>query len=134
MTDYEHLTIQQQQNVAVVALKQPNGLDAYHITDTAAELYHLVEKEGRRRIALDLSSAAMLSSQSLGVFLTLQRKLASLKGRLALCGINPGLYRVFKVTKLDGIFMFFADIPSALEGLNRDDLPETDPSNTTQSN
>jgi len=127
MTDYEHLTIRLQQGVAVVTFAQPNALDAYHINDTAAELNRLVDKDGQRRIAVDLSSAVMLSSQSLGVFLSLQKKLAALHGQLALCGIDPRLYRVFKVTKLDNVFLFCSDIASALEALNAEDGPDSDP-------
>ena len=81
MVEKSHLVLTQEAGVTVVSFREPTILDAYHVNEIAKELYALVSKasdddsqECHHKIVLDLSSIKMLSSQSLGVFLTMRQK------------------------------------------------------------
>ena len=63
---------------------------------------------------LDFSSVHSLSSQALGILLTLNSKAKAIGGSLALCGIRKELMKLFKITKLEGMFQFYKDDAAAL--------------------
>jgi anti-anti-sigma factor len=59
-----------------------------------------------------------LSSQTLGVLLTLRRKADKANITVALAGIRPELIRVFEITNLDKLFGFFDTTEEAVAKLN----------------
>ncbi len=120
MSDESSLNITEQDDISVIGFANAAALNAYSIADTAKELYALIDKFGRRRLLLDLSTVQMLSSQSLGVFLTMKEKLKQIDGKLAISGIDPKLYRVFKITKLQEVFEFFDDVETAVSQMKKD--------------
>jgi anti-sigma B factor antagonist len=117
MAEESKLTINQQEGVTIVSFAEPNLLDAFHVTETAKDLYRLIEIDGCRLLVLDISSVSMLSSQSLGVFLNMRQKLEKLKGQMVISGIDPRLSRVFKITRLQDVFEFFDDTTAAVANL-----------------
>jgi anti-anti-sigma factor len=117
MTDETHLILTKKDNVTVIGFKDPTILDAYHVNEVSKELFGLIGKEGYRLLVLDFSTIKMLSSQTLSVLLKMRQELDAVDGRMVLSGIDPGLYRVFRITNLQSIFEFFSDIDSAVEHL-----------------
>lgn len=101
------LTVTQQDGVSLVCFREASVLDAYHVGQVSKDLYALIEKQGLRKLVLDLSSIKMLSSQTLGVLLNMRQKLDQLGGKMVLSGIDPRLYRVFKITHLKDLFEFY---------------------------
>ena len=120
MSDESSLNIAEQNGISVIGFSDTSALNAYCIADTAKELYAQIDKFGRRLLLLDLSTVQMLSSQSLGVFLTMKEKLKPIDGKLAISGIDPKLYRVFKITKLQEVFEFFDDVETAVSQMKID--------------
>jgi len=117
MTEKSYLDVTDENGVTVVAFKQPTMLDADHVSQVGEQLYRLIEKEHRHQIVLDLASIKMLSSRTLGVFLNMRKKLEQLHGKMVISGIDPSLYRVFKITKLDSLFQFCDNKSSAVNTL-----------------
>jgi len=120
MPDESSLKITEQDGISVIGFANAAALNAYCVADTAKELYTLIDKFGRRLLVLDLSTVQMLSSQSLGVFLTMKEKLKPLDGKVAISGIDPKLYRVFKITKLQEVFEFFDNVETAVSQMKID--------------
>ncbi len=114
-TKETRLLLEQQDNVTVVSFKDPNILSAYHINDVSKDLYDLIDKQGLTRLVIDFSDIRMLSSQTLSVMLTMKQKLDKVNGQIVICGINPQLYRVFKITNLHDVFCFADDRDSAVQ-------------------
>ena len=114
MTEQEaHLAVTEQDGVSIVRFTSPTLLDAYHVGVVGKELMSLIENDGLRRIALDLASIKMISSQALGVMLTARHRLIELGGKIAICGVDPKLYRVFRVTNLQDMFDFYDSADAA---------------------
>jgi len=107
MNEESQLTVTQQDGVSLVNFREASVLDAYHVGLVSKDLYALIEKQGLRKLVLDLSSIKMLSSQTLGVLLNMRQKLDQLGGKMVLSGIDPRLYRVFKITHLKDLFEFY---------------------------
>lgn len=118
MNQPANLIVAEEDGISVVTFAQPTLLDAYHIGEVGKELEDLIDQQNHRRIVLDFSTIKMISSQALGVLLGLRQKLTEHDGRLVICGIDPRLYRVFKITKLQDVFDFFQDKASALNSFS----------------
>jgi anti-sigma B factor antagonist len=114
MAEASHLVTREERGVSVVGFAEPTVLDAYHVAAVGKELMDLVEKGGRRHLVLDLKPIAMLSSQTLRLFLNLRQKLSEVGGRVVISGIDPKLYRVFKITNLQTIFEFYDTVETAV--------------------
>ena len=115
MSELSYLTVTQHGEVAVVGFKDAAILDAYHIDAISQELFALIDRQNLHKMAIDLSTISMISSQSLGVFLQMRQKLETLGGRIVLCGIDPKLYRVFKITNLISVFQFYDNTELAVK-------------------
>ena len=74
-----------------------NGLCASHSANAPAVA-------ASRKLLLDFEKVQYLSSQAIGIILTLNKKLGQLKGsKLVLCGVGPKLMELLKITRLDRI-------------------------------
>ena len=93
-------------SIPVLAAAQNEQLTAEFLALTAQNKYD--------NYILDLSSIKMLSSQTLSVFLQL-RKLVETRGKIAISGIDPDLYRVFKITGLHNLFLFLRNNEEAVQ-------------------
>ena len=109
MTEKTHLVLTEEKGVTIIDFAEPTLLDAYHINEVSRELYALIENENQRQLVLNLSEIKMLSSQTLGVLLNMRHKLDEVQGKMVICGIDPKLYRVFKITNLQSVFNFYED-------------------------
>ncbi len=111
------LIIEQREGVSVIDFRHATVLDAKHVGAVSRELFDLVDNGGHRRLVLNLGSVQLISSQTLGVFLNLNKRLGDLEGKMVISGVDPRLYRVFKVSNLTSVFEFFPDTDKAIETL-----------------
>ena len=115
MSEQSRLVVTDQDGVSIIRFSEPTLLNAFHVTEVGEELVNLIEKGGLSKIVLDLASIKMLSSQALSVLLTLRQKLTDSEGKMVISGVDPRLYRVFKVTNLQSVFEFYNDADSAVK-------------------
>lgn len=67
-------------------------------------LYRLVDEQKRQKLLVDFAGVKYLSSQAVGILLTLNKKLGqSPDSSLILCGVGPPLLQLLKITRLDKI-------------------------------
>ena len=89
------------QDLVLVDFQHARILDAPVIEAIGRELYALVDQQARTKIILDFAKVQFLSSQMLGVIITLHKKSAAIKGRVVLCGLRPELLKIFTIMKID---------------------------------
>ncbi len=109
------LIVQEVGPVAVVTFRDNSILDVVTIQRIGRELYELVEQQNRKSIVLDFDSVRFLSSQALGVLLTLRRKAEKTGATVVLARLRAELARVFKITNLDKMFDFYDTIEKSLD-------------------
>ena len=103
-TPSTHFIVQPFDKYSVVEFKPPSWMDPIILEEIGKELYRLVDEEDRRKLLLDFEKVQYLSSQAIGIILTLQKKLGALKNsKLVLCGVGPKLMELLKITRLDRI-------------------------------
>ena len=99
-----HFTVHPFEKYSVVEFRTPSLMDPIILEDIGKELYRLVDDEDRRKLVLDFEQVQYLSSQAIGIVLTLNKKLSALKNsKMVLCGVGPKLMELLKITRLDRI-------------------------------
>jgi anti-sigma B factor antagonist len=102
-------------DVTVVNFTDKRILDEQNIQVIGEQLFGLVDEQGHRRLLLNFSNVEYLSSAALGKFITLNKKVAGASGKLVLCSIDPAIYEVFEITRLNKLFNIQKDEQTALQ-------------------
>jgi len=102
-------------DVLVVNFVDRKILDEQNIQVIGEQLFGLVDQEGARKLLLNFGNVEYLSSAALGKLITLNKKLQQAGGRLILCNIDPQIYEVFEITKLDKFFNIQKEEQAALQ-------------------
>ncbi|HMB94677.1 MAG TPA: STAS domain-containing protein [Tepidisphaeraceae bacterium] len=96
--------VQQVEKYLVVEFRNPSLMDPAELEQIGQNLYRLIDAEDHRKIVLDFEKVQYLSSQAIGIILTMNKKLSQLKNsKLVLCGIGPRLQELLKITRLDRV-------------------------------
>jgi anti-sigma B factor antagonist len=96
--------VQQVEKFTVIEFRQPSLMDPMELEAIGQSLYRLVDDEDKRKIILDFEKVTYLSSQAIGIVLTMNKKLSSLPhSKLILCGVGVRLMELIKITRLDRI-------------------------------
>jgi len=64
-------------------------------------------------LVLDFRHVEFVSSAVLGLLFRISKKVYEQRGELRLCNIHPGIYEVFKITRLTSVFDIYEDVDSA---------------------
>jgi anti-anti-sigma factor len=79
------------------------------------ELRRLMEEgEGRTRLVVNFTGVRCLSTDVLAILAGLTRKVDPVRGSIVLCGLDPLLRDMVRITHLDRVFDIFADEAEAL--------------------
>ena len=103
-----YLVVSQESGVTVATLRTASLVDELVIEAVGNELYALVDERAVTKLMVDFRAVSFLSSQMIGVLVSLQKKSREIEGELVFAGMRPNLKKVFEITKLDKI-MTFAD-------------------------
>src|SRR5262245_40433707 len=90
----KQLEVQEIGDVTVVNFTLTKILDEQVIQAIGEQLYSLVDELGKTKVVLNFNKVEYLSSAALGKLITLHKKLAGAKGKLALCNIDPKIFEV----------------------------------------
>jgi len=102
------------QDATVVNFRQASILDSAIIDSIAQELYALIDEKAVRRLVLDFANVKFLSSQALGVLITVKKKADAIKGVILIAAMKEDLQRVFKIMNLQKLFSFYPTEHEAL--------------------
>lgn len=111
----QRLEVEDIGDVTVVNFTDKKILDEANIQVIGEQLFRLVDELGRRKLLLNFSNVEYLSSAALGKFITLHKKVTAAGGRLILCSIDPQIYEVFEITKLNKLFNIQKEEQAALQ-------------------
>ncbi len=104
-------------DTAVVTFSKSSISSFEDITAAAEHIAEFIDANHPKKIIFDFKGVKFFSSQVLGLLLETRARLSSYDGQVYLSSINPQLHRVFKITNLDQVFMFFPDTQNALDTL-----------------
>ena len=102
----------------VIAFKSTSLSEPEMVAAVSRQINAFVEQSRPGRIIFDFGMVKFFSSQVLGLLLDIRAKLKEYEGEVLISGINPQLYRVFKITNLDKLFRFFPDKEAAIKAIS----------------
>lgn len=111
----KRLEVEDVGDVTVVNFTDRKILDEQNIQLIGEQLFSLVDESGRKKVLLNFGNVEYLSSAALGKLITLNKKLQAAGGRLILCNIDPQIYEVFEITKLNKLFNIQKEEQAALQ-------------------
>lgn len=111
--DNEVLDITTNDDIWIVLFKQSSIGSMGEIEKIADALRKLISAQQPAKMIIDFSNVRFFSSQMLGLLVDLWRRMKDTGGKLLICGINPQLIRVFRITHLDKLFDFYENSAAA---------------------
>ncbi len=108
------IEINRTDDVAVVRFGLPSICACNDVEEISQTLRSYVCHHHPPKVVVDFSNVRFFSSQMLGLLVDLWKKLKGFGGFLVISGIDPQLYRVFRITNLDKIFAFAPDSQAAM--------------------
>ncbi len=104
-------------DIAVVELADRKILDEVNISEIGEQMNSLVADSDSPKLVVDFANVAHMSSSALGMLITLHKRIRQKEGELRLCNIQPSIYEVFVITRLNEIFEISQSRQEALESL-----------------
>lgn len=111
------MNVTQQNGVTIVELKDRKILDEMSIMQIGEQLNTLVAQSELPKIVMDFSNVGHMSSSALGVLITLHKRIRENHGQLRLCNIQPAIYEIFVITRLNEIFQISENRQEAISSL-----------------
>ncbi|HRX85328.1 MAG TPA: STAS domain-containing protein [Phycisphaerae bacterium] len=111
------LLVETYRDVTSVTFTDATVIDLQHIDNIRDELLELLVKQDRRKVILHMGKVQHFSSSALGMLVEAAAASKKQKGTLVLCGVQPEIRKIFKITKLEKQFRFAADEKAALAAL-----------------
>jgi anti-sigma B factor antagonist len=107
------LQVRDFQGVSIVEFADRRILDEMCILEIQEELEKLVQEKAGGNVVLSFKSVEHLSSAALGMLITLKNRVEEQNGKLKLSDINPQIFEVFKITRLNKMFDIHPTIEQA---------------------
>lgn len=92
-----------------------NILDEANIQHIGEEIASIIEANPNPKLLISFSNVDHLSSAALGTLITINNKVRNANGQLRLSDIDPQIYEVFVITKLNKLFEIHETAADALK-------------------
>ena len=113
------LLVNTENGVLIVEIARRKILDEISITQLGEDLNGLIERHAGGRMIINFANVAHMSSSALGMLITLHKRMCEKKGQLRLCNIQPSIYEVFVITRLNEIFNIQPSVPEAMKSFDK---------------
>ena len=108
------LRVTEQEGVTRIEFVDRNILDEANIQQIGEEISRLVDAHAQPKVLISFENVDHLSSAALGTLITINNKIKNKDGQLRLANIDPQIYEVFVITKLNKLFQIHEDADQAL--------------------
>jgi anti-sigma B factor antagonist len=112
------LRVQDREGITCIEFVDRNILDEANIQQIGDEISSLVDSQRRPRVMISFANVDHLSSAALGTLITINNKIRSKDGQLRLANIDPQIYEVFVITKLNKLFQIHDSAEEALSSFS----------------
>ena len=101
------INVREENDITHVSFVDRNILEEANIQQIGDEISGIVDRSGNPKILIDFSEVEHLSSAALGTLITINNKIRQKGGQLRLTNIDPQIYEVFVITKLNKLFQIY---------------------------
>ncbi len=113
-TQNSRLLVEQDGDVIKVGFVDRNILEEASIQQIGDEISQIIDAHTTPKLLLDFENVEHLSSAALGQLITINKKLKEKRGQLRLANIDPQIYEVFVITKLNKLFVIHSSVDEAI--------------------
>lgn len=103
-SETSRLRIKKINDITHVEFIDRNILDEANIQLIGEELTHLIDSSPKPKLLISFANVDHLSSSALGTLITVNNRVRAASGQLRLSDIDPQIYEVFVITKLNTRF------------------------------
>lgn len=107
------LLIQRDQEITRIEFLDRNILEEANIQQIGDEIAQIIDQSANPKILISFENVEHLSSAALGTLITVNNKVRQKGGQLRLSNIDPQIYEVFVITKLNKLFQIYDDAEKA---------------------
>ena len=108
------LRVANEDGVTHIQFVDRNILDEANIQQIGEEITRLVDESPQPKVLISFENVDHLSSAALGTLITINNKIRGKDGQLRLTNIDPRIYEVFVITKLNRLFQIHDNAEQAL--------------------
>jgi len=112
------ISIEYVDDATVVAFTDEKILEDIDVRALRESIEAIIEQAGKIHLVLDFRHVKFLSSAVLGLLIRISKRIHEQGGELRLCSIHPGIYEVFKITRLTNVFDIYEDVSSAAQSFS----------------
>ena len=112
------MNVTREGDVTIIELTDRKILDEINIAQIGEELTQLADQSDAPKLLIDFASVSHMSSSALGMLITLHKRIREKGGELRFCNIQPAIYEVFVITRLNEIFRICRTRAEAIESLS----------------
>ncbi len=112
------ISVKYTDNATIVTFTEEKILEEKDIQALQESIMSVIEQTEGINLILNFSNVRFLSSAVLGLLIRISKRVYEHGGKLRLCNINPKIYEIFKITRLNKVFDIYSDIESAIENLS----------------
>jgi len=113
------ISVEYSENATIITFTDEKILEETDIQAILESIMSVVEQTERINLILDFQNVRFLSSAVLGLLIRISKRIYEHDGQLKLCNINPKIYEIFKITRLNKVFDIYQDIESATENTSK---------------
>ncbi len=113
-TTATRIRVVDQDGVKRIEFLDRNILDEANIQQIGDEIARLVDEQPQPKVLISFQNVDHLSSAALGTLITINNKVRGRDGQLRLADIDPQIYEVFVITKLNKLFQIYDSSDQAL--------------------
>ena len=110
------LVVHRMADVHVIEFIDRSILEQRSIDRVERDLTRLAEEAGWPRFVISFSGVGSIASSVLGMLMSVNKKITSLKGEMRLSNVDPRILEVFQLTRLDKVLKIYRTTPDALKG------------------
>lgn len=108
------LRITEEDGIIRIEFIDRNILDEANIQQIGDEIARLVDEAIQPKMLISFENVDHLSSAALGTLITINNKIRGKDGQLRLANIDPRIYEVFVITKLNRLFQIHDNADQAI--------------------
>jgi anti-sigma B factor antagonist len=105
-------------DVVQVEFIDRNILDEANIQAIGEEISSIIDSQPKPKLLISFANVDHLSSAALGTMITINNRIRNAGGQLRLADIDPQIYEVFVITKLNKLFEIHETSGDALKSFS----------------
>lgn len=112
------IRVKQAEGVTQIEFIDRNILDEANIQAIGEEIGTIIESSPKPKLLISFANVDHLSSAALGTLITINTKIRNKGGKLCLADIDPQIYEVFVITRLNQLFEIKESTDEALKAFD----------------